>query len=72
MKEKFFIFQISWLGMYPTWETFIGQAVLFILFVFALFYICLTLRVRLHKKVSMNFSLDIEKRSAYQNRCLSI
>ena len=29
---------ISWLGMYPTWETFIGQAILFFLFVFALVY----------------------------------
>ena len=29
---------ISWLGMYPTWETFIGQAVLFLLFIFALVY----------------------------------
>ena len=29
---------ISWLGMYPTWETFIGQAVLFAAFVFALAY----------------------------------
>jgi len=24
--------------MYPTWETFVGQAVLLVLFVFALFY----------------------------------
>jgi len=29
---------LSWLGMYPTWETFIGQAVLFAAFVFALVY----------------------------------
>ncbi len=29
---------ISWLGIYPTWETFIGQAVLFAAFVFALIY----------------------------------
>jgi len=29
---------ISWLGMYPTWETFIGQAILFAAFVFALIY----------------------------------
>ncbi|MFT4578904.1 MAG: high-affinity iron transporter [Nitrospinales bacterium] len=29
---------ISWLGMYPTWETFIGQAILFAAFVFALVY----------------------------------
>ncbi len=29
---------ISWLGMYPTWETFIGQAILFLLFIFALVY----------------------------------
>ena len=29
---------IPWLGMYPTWETFIGQAVLFGAFVFALIY----------------------------------
>ena len=29
---------ISWLGMYPTWETFIGQAILFAAFVFALAY----------------------------------
>jgi high-affinity iron transporter len=29
---------ISWLGIYPTWETFIGQAILFAAFVFALLY----------------------------------
>ncbi len=29
---------ISWLGMYPTWETFIGQALLLGAFVFALIY----------------------------------
>lgn len=29
---------ISWLGMYPTWETFIAQGVLFAAFVFALAY----------------------------------
>ncbi len=29
---------ISWLGMYPTWETFIGQAILFAAFIFALVY----------------------------------
>jgi len=33
-----FLPSISWLGMYPTWETFIGQAVLFAAFVFALIY----------------------------------
>lgn len=33
-----FLPSISWLGMYPTWETFIGQAVLFAAFVFALVY----------------------------------
>jgi high-affinity iron transporter len=33
-----FLPSLSWLGMYPTWETFIGQAVLFGAFVFALFY----------------------------------
>ena len=33
-----FLPSISWLGMYPTWETFIGQAVLFGAFVFALLY----------------------------------
>ena len=33
-----FLPSLSWLGMYPTWETFIGQAVLFAAFVFALFY----------------------------------
>ena len=33
-----FLPSISWLGMYPTWETFIGQAVLFLLFIFALVY----------------------------------
>jgi high-affinity iron transporter len=30
--------EISWLGMYPTWETFIGQGILVILFVGALIY----------------------------------
>ena len=38
MSAAEFLPSISWLGMYPTWETFIGQALLFILFVFALFY----------------------------------
>jgi high-affinity iron transporter len=33
-----FLPSLSWLGMYPTWETFIAQAVLFGAFVFALFY----------------------------------
>ena len=30
--------EISWLGMYPTWETFIGQALLLIIFVAGLIY----------------------------------
>lgn len=30
--------EISWLGMYPTWETFIGQGVLVLAYVFALVY----------------------------------
>jgi len=38
MSAAEFLPSISWLGMYPTWETFVGQAVLFILFVFALVY----------------------------------
>ena len=33
-----FLPSISWLGMYPTWETFIGQGILFGAFVFALIY----------------------------------
>ena len=33
-----FLPNISWLGIYPTWETFIGQAILFAAFVFALIY----------------------------------
>jgi high-affinity iron transporter len=33
-----FLPSIHWLGMYPTWETFIGQAILFAAFVFALVY----------------------------------
>ena len=33
-----FLPSVHWLGMYPTWETFIGQAVLFAAFVFALVY----------------------------------
>ena len=33
-----FLPNISWLGMYPTWETFIGQAILFAAFIFALVY----------------------------------
>ena len=33
-----FLPSIPWLGMYPTWETFIGQGVLFAAFVFALIY----------------------------------
>ena len=30
--------EISWLGMYPSWETFIGQAVLALAYIFALLY----------------------------------
>ena len=30
--------EISWLGMYPTWETFIGQGILILAFVGALVY----------------------------------
>ncbi len=33
-----FLPNISWLGMYPTWETFIGQAILLATFVFGVFY----------------------------------
>ncbi|MEK9628934.1 MAG: cytochrome c/FTR1 family iron permease [Nitrospinota bacterium] len=33
-----FLPSISWLGMYPTWETFAGQAILFALFAFAVIY----------------------------------
>ena len=33
-----FLPSISWLGMYPTWETFIGQSVLFGAFSYALIY----------------------------------
>ena len=33
-----FLPSITWLGMYPTWETFIGQGILFVAFVFALIY----------------------------------
>jgi high-affinity iron transporter len=33
-----FLPNISWLGMYPTWETFIGQAILLAAFIFAVFY----------------------------------
>ncbi len=33
-----FLPSISWLGMYPTWETFVGQAILFAAFVFGLIY----------------------------------
>lgn len=38
MNAANFLPSISWLGMYPTWETFIGQAVLFAAFVYALVY----------------------------------
>ena len=30
--------EIPWLGMYPTWETFIGQAALAVAYIFALVY----------------------------------
>ena len=33
-----FLPSVHWLGMYPTWETFIGQGILFAAFVFALIY----------------------------------
>ena len=38
MTSTNFLPSITWLGMYPTWETFIGQGVLFVAFVFALIY----------------------------------
>ena len=38
MTSADFLPSLSWLGMYPTWETFIGQAVLFGAFVFSLVY----------------------------------
>ena len=38
MNAADFLPSVHWLGMYPTWETFIGQAVLFTAFVFALVY----------------------------------
>lgn len=38
MTSADFLPSISWLGIYPTWETFIGQAALLGAFVFALFY----------------------------------
>ena len=38
MNAADFLPSVHWLGMYPTWETFIGQAVLFAAFVFALVY----------------------------------
>ncbi len=33
-----FVPQVSWLGMYPTWETFIGQMILVVAYVAALVY----------------------------------
>ena len=33
-----FLPSISWLGMYPTWETFIGQSILLAAFVFGVIY----------------------------------
>ncbi len=38
MTASDFLPSVSWLGMYPTWETFIGQGVLIAAFVFALIY----------------------------------
>ena len=38
MTSANFLPSITWLGMHPTWETFIGQGVLFVAFVFALIY----------------------------------
>ena len=43
-----FLPNISWLGMYPTWETFIGQAILFAAFIFALVY---TFIIKVKKEV---------------------
>ena len=33
-----FLPNLSWLGMYPTWETFIGQSILLAAFIFGVFY----------------------------------
>jgi len=38
MTPAMFSPEISWLGMYPTWETIIGQGVLVLAYVFALIY----------------------------------
>lgn len=38
MSSVDFLPSISWLGIYPTWETFIGQGVLIAAFIFALVY----------------------------------
>jgi high-affinity iron transporter len=38
MSSVDFLPNISWLGIYPTWETFIGQGVLIAAFIFALVY----------------------------------
>ena len=38
MTPAMFAPEISWLGMYPTWETLIGQGVLVLAYVFALVY----------------------------------
>ena len=38
MTPAYFAPAISWLGMYPTWETFLGQMVLVVAYVFALIY----------------------------------
>ena len=43
-----FLPNISWLGMYPTWETFIGQAILLAAFIFAVFY---TFIIKVQKEV---------------------
>ena len=43
-----FLPNISWLGMYPTWETFIGQAILLAAFIFAVFY---TFIIKVKKEV---------------------
>ena len=38
LTPAYFSPEISWLGMYPTWETFIGQSLLLIIFLAGLFY----------------------------------
>ena len=50
--------EISWLGMYPTWETFIGQMILVVLFLGALLYTFVIKPESIHRTLKMKHNIS--------------